>query len=712
MSKRGGLDNVVTYEHICDTTADMQDIENKYITLGSTCIVINGDAGGMEVYLADSNQEWNPIGGIGSSNIEEIRELIASLQDSKLDAPTTTGLTGQIPRLGSNGEMEWATVGQPTDVQTAQAVSDWLDDHPEATTNAVRYDAAQTLTDAQKAVALENIGAADAKVTGDKISELKSALYTEEWDFKESGYVNSSGGNTTNEDYMRSDFIRFNPTDKFFLKGFYTVSANAYSFYRYNNTGTGSYISGANHIIGNVDSDNITIPEGTKYIRLSSKITGQNPHFFISNRNATKEDADQNAADTAANTSGVAGLTASVTAFKANYKNSGYIATTGGVASNDGYRYTDFIPCDADTQISLAGIYTGPSSLAYAFYTDQDFSSFISGTGDISGNVSTGSIAIPNNAKYVVLCSRVSNGETPIGIVANYLKLYEKIEEFGYSILNGKQILIFGDSITDCCTITLNADKETTAYVWKNPSNSYTDAQGNTVSYSMWPKILKDTQLCGEIRNYAKSGAMYETRDRTSGNERQNLQYQIDVALNDADNPNSVFAIDDYEPDIVIFALGTNDNAIASEDTFDAAMEKTVLDADGKTIDVNATIANLDDTKFCESARKAFLRIKQKWPLAQIYVVLPIQRVYNAQSNSGYKNHYRLEEVANRYGCIIIDGLYSCGITQEFNVYDGLGEYLKDGLHPNEKGQNLMARMIITSLKSHYMPFGPGFNVT
>ena len=140
MSKRGSLDNVVTYEHICDTTADMQDIDNKYITLGSTCIVISGDTGGMEIYLADSNKEWNSIGAIGGASddiesaIEEARELIASLQDSKLDAPATAGLTGQVPRLDSNGEMEWATIGQPTDAQTAQAIADWLDDHPEATT--------------------------------------------------------------------------------------------------------------------------------------------------------------------------------------------------------------------------------------------------------------------------------------------------------------------------------------------------------------------------------------------------------------------------------------------------------------------------------------------------------------------------------------------------------------------------------------------------
>lgn len=61
LTKRGNLDNVITYEHICDTTEDMAFIERKYITLGSTCVVLSGDSGGMEVYMADSNKEWHDI---------------------------------------------------------------------------------------------------------------------------------------------------------------------------------------------------------------------------------------------------------------------------------------------------------------------------------------------------------------------------------------------------------------------------------------------------------------------------------------------------------------------------------------------------------------------------------------------------------------------------------------------------------------------------
>lgn len=57
MTKRGQVDNVITYEHICDTTADLDKIDPKYITLGSIALVLKG-AAGIEVYMATSNKEW------------------------------------------------------------------------------------------------------------------------------------------------------------------------------------------------------------------------------------------------------------------------------------------------------------------------------------------------------------------------------------------------------------------------------------------------------------------------------------------------------------------------------------------------------------------------------------------------------------------------------------------------------------------------------
>lgn len=46
----------------------------------------------------------------------------------------TYGDEGQLLRTKGDGTTEWVDVGLPTDEQTSQAVSDWLDAHPEATT--------------------------------------------------------------------------------------------------------------------------------------------------------------------------------------------------------------------------------------------------------------------------------------------------------------------------------------------------------------------------------------------------------------------------------------------------------------------------------------------------------------------------------------------------------------------------------------------------
>ena len=70
-TKRGSLDNVVTYEHICDTAADLANIDPNEITLGSVAIVLQGSAG-LEVYMATSHKEW--ISLLGSSNSEEEEE--------------------------------------------------------------------------------------------------------------------------------------------------------------------------------------------------------------------------------------------------------------------------------------------------------------------------------------------------------------------------------------------------------------------------------------------------------------------------------------------------------------------------------------------------------------------------------------------------------------------------------------------------------------
>lgn len=70
MTKRGNHDNMVTYEHVCDFTSDLADIDPEYINLGSVAIVLKGDSG-LELYMAASDKEWVPLMINGSASEEE-----------------------------------------------------------------------------------------------------------------------------------------------------------------------------------------------------------------------------------------------------------------------------------------------------------------------------------------------------------------------------------------------------------------------------------------------------------------------------------------------------------------------------------------------------------------------------------------------------------------------------------------------------------------
>ena len=70
MTKRGNQDNIVTYEFVCDTTADLNAIESGYITMGSVAIVIQGDSG-FEVYMANGQKQWINLSGGSSAEEDE-----------------------------------------------------------------------------------------------------------------------------------------------------------------------------------------------------------------------------------------------------------------------------------------------------------------------------------------------------------------------------------------------------------------------------------------------------------------------------------------------------------------------------------------------------------------------------------------------------------------------------------------------------------------
>ena len=61
MTKVGRLDNMVTYEHVCDAYKDLANIPKEYVNLGTIALVLHGQSGGLEAYMADSAGDWVTI---------------------------------------------------------------------------------------------------------------------------------------------------------------------------------------------------------------------------------------------------------------------------------------------------------------------------------------------------------------------------------------------------------------------------------------------------------------------------------------------------------------------------------------------------------------------------------------------------------------------------------------------------------------------------
>ena len=380
----------------------------------------------------------------------------------------------------------------------------------------------------------------------------------------------------------------------------------------------------------------------------------------------------------------------------------GYVAASGGDGGNNSYKRTPYIEY-VGGNIIVFNSYNGSSSCAIAYYDENK--NFISG---IVGESTT-----PTRKDYYILANSVPVGTKYIRcstlidalITTLIVKNSNAPGNNGYFLPSGSEkmkILIFGDSITTCASFTINANNQTTAYQLNHPSNSYVK-DGVTIRYDMWPYFVQQYLNAFDLRNYAYSGESYKYSQREAGNERQNLSYQIEVAENDLTNPNNVFpTVGNFVPDIVIFALGTNDGN--PNDTYDSAMAKTIMNGAGTAVDVPATLANLDLTKFNEAVRYAFLKIKHLFPYALTMCVLPIQRAaINNNTAILTTMHDALKKMAERHSMVVIDGAFSSGIIIDNETQDGLGDCLKDGLHPNDKGQNLMARMILNAIKNNWI---------
>lgn len=145
------------------------------------------------------------------------------------------------------------------------------------------------------------------------------------------------------------------------------------------------------------------------------------------------------------------------------------------------------------------------------------------------------------------------------------------------------------------------------------------------------------------------------------------------------------------KPDVFAFAMGTNDEADKLGDA-----EKALT---GKSLENNE---NIDLFTEAGAMRHCIQTIAENFPDARLFVLTPIQSadpVHNAKIERQINEVFI--KVAGAFGARIVDCFHNCGISEKFEVKDGEGRYLIDGLHPKANGQALQGAFAAAEIGSH-----------
>jgi lysophospholipase L1-like esterase len=218
----------------------------------------------------------------------------------------------------------------------------------------------------------------------------------------------------------------------------------------------------------------------------------------------------------------------------------------------------------------------------------------------------------------------------------------------GYSLVpyyhqttTGKKLLIFGDSIA-----------------------------------TMWPSYIQ-MPYWGAVSNFAISSAWVKDKAVfTDAGESFSIQIQraIDAAA---------------QADVIIMCLGTNDSPTSNIGTYETAMAKTTLESLDRS------------NSFYEALRYAYWKISLQWPNAKLFHATPLQRA-DRTLDLVKQIADAIRKMAATYCVQVIEAQAESGIVGVFEVANGQGKYLTDGVHPSTAGRKLLAdyymRKLITEI--------------
>lgn len=377
---------------------------------------------------------------------------------------SVNGKWTQQPGYGYSSDDENVTIDpdliptqeiDPEDIQ--QSVSDWLDDHPEATT-----------TVADGAISYEKLDST-LKGKSDTISQLSEEINSlkdttfrvDRFDWTHGSLISLVNGTTEsgNYSYNVSDFISLPELEGntiTFLARSVSETIASIAFYDQNKT----YISGLRNESASVATEG-AIPNGTRYVRMCSHDNGvQNAFFEVTAGRISVVETE---------------LTPVFCLKNFEWTHGNIMSITDGSIESGGYSHntTDFIelPVLRNTSVTYIGRTTSDTVASVCFY--DSLKRFISGVRSSSKTVPA-SGTVPNGAVYFRMCSHDNGLENAfIRFTTDRLKAIETNIEKNKAEIDVRNL---GNLIPDTATSTVGNVTFTRAsyghYILNGTSNS------------------------------------------------------------------------------------------------------------------------------------------------------------------------------------------------------------------------------------------------
>lgn len=144
-------------------------------------------------------------------------------------------------------------------------------------------------------------------------------------------------------------------------------------------------------------------------------------------------------------------------------------------------------------------------------------------------------------------------------------------------------------------------------------------------------------------------------------------------------------------PDIFAFAMGTNDSAECYGSAEQALMGKSL--EENESIDLFTTAGAM---------RWCIQTILENFPDCRVFVLTPLQTANPQHNAATLKQLEVMRAVCRGMSVQVIDCFSGSGICEKFEIEGGTGRYLRDGLHPHEKGQRLQGAFAAKEIRNNY----------